>query len=62
MNTMNKFALLIEQLQQLHDIKSAMVVMADKLSLSERDKLDILAITKRMEKKIKKQMIEIANQ
>lgn len=62
MNTMNKFALLIEQLQQLHDIKSAMVVMADQLSLSERDKLDILAITKRMEKKIKKQMIEIANQ
>lgn len=61
-DTIDRFAELTEQLLKLSTMAEQLTNMADSLELSDRDKLDLAAITKRMAKRIRKQMINLVEE
>lgn len=61
MNIKNQFAELVETSQELEQTKNKIIELSIILDLSERDKADLISITKRMEKKIKKEMLNLVN-
>lgn len=61
MDIKNKFAELVETSQELEQAKNKIIDLSIILDLSERDKTDLISITKRMEKKIKKEMLNLVN-
>lgn len=61
MDIKNQFAELVETSQQLEKLK-VIIGLSEQLDLSERDQTDLKAIIKRMEKKIKKLMVNLVEQ
>ena len=61
MDIKNQFAELVETSQELEQAKNKIIELSIILDLSERDKADLISITKRMEKKIKKEMLNLVN-
>lgn len=61
MDIKNQFAELVETSQELEQAKNKIIDLSIILDLSERDKADLISITKRMEKKIKKEMLNLVN-
>ena len=61
MDIKNQFAELVETSQQLERLK-VIIALSEQLDLSERDQTDLKAIIKRMEKKIKKLMVNLVEQ
>ena len=60
--TIDKFTELADQLMKVGTLGNELIELANLLELSDRDRMDLAAIVKRMDKRVRNQMIKLVKE